>query len=214
MASIRRSPAFIIATALAFTSSARATPIDDQAFFASIPHTFIPWELNGSGLPVMLANGGAQPMPVNEYASSGVTFVGQPWWVNDGGADFDAAQLIGGSPEISLIATSPELIMHFSVPVRAFGFWVISNVTAPGDPTLQARDGDGIVIESVSLTGPLLDGTIGLADYGFMGILSDVNIASVRITGAATEYDNFRFSAVPEPGTLALLSVLLFLRRR
>jgi hypothetical protein len=191
-----------------------ATPIADQSFFDSIAHTFIPWELDGSGAPVVLGNGASQPMPLGEYASVGVTFIGEPHWVNDAGIDFDLAQMIGGTPENSLIPLGPDLVISFSTPVRAFGLWVISNNSLPGDPVFEARDAGGSLLESVTLSGPLLDGTIGGADYGFMGILSNVDIASIRITGAATEYDNFRFSAVPEPGSLALACLVLLLRRR
>lgn len=69
----------------------------------------------------------------------------------------------------------------------------------------------------MTFTGGLVDGTIGIATYGFMGITSTTPIAAVDIVKDATILDNFRFSTVPEPSATAaaaLCGVLVTLARR
>jgi hypothetical protein len=101
--------------------------------------------------PVILSNGSSREMPFGEYAALGFTFNPVIRWINDAGPDFDAAQAIGGSPEISIPSgTKDDYFINFSVPVRAFGFWVINNNTAGVTPVFEAYGANGL-IETVRL---------------------------------------------------------------
>jgi len=194
-------------------SSANAAAITDASFFTAIPHTLVTFEVNGGGGPVVLGNGASQTMPAGEYAAQGFTFSRDIHWVNDGSADFDAAQLIGGSPSTSMfyqLGNPPgnDYFLNFTVPVRAFGFWVIHYNGEAFQPTFAAFNSGGQLIDQVTF-GPLFrDGSIGFADYGFMGIAANEDIASVRIQQSFTEFDNLNFSPVPEPGTSALFGLV------
>jgi len=206
---------------------AKAVSILDDDFFSGIPHTLVTFETDGSGNPVVLDEGGHRDLPDDEYAALGFTFDldwGLPFmtleWVNDGSPDFDAAQAIGGSPE-NLITRNGlyenGFSIVFSVPVRAFGLWVVMNNTYPNvpSPTFEAY-GDGGLIETVLFEGPAIDGSIGIADYGFLGIVAEENISHFHIATVVTGYDNFMFSPVPEPATISLVAIgaLVMLRRR
>lgn len=206
--------------AIALAMPARAGIILDADFFSTIPHSLVTFETDGSGEPVNLGWGESQDMPYDEYATLGFTFNPGIRWVNDGSDSFDAAQAIGGSPEIGIPSSiEGDYFIDFSVPVRAFGFWVINNSMAVEIPVFEAY-GAGGLIETVQFNGAAIDGTIedadyGDADYGFLGIVADQDITNIHITKEATVLDNFMFSAVPEPTTLLLLGLgAVMLRRR
>ncbi len=198
-----------------FSPSAFAVVILDADFFSTIPHTLVTFETDGSGLPVVLGQGASRSMPYDEYAALGFTFNPSIKWVNDASSDFDAAQAIGGSPEIGIpSAASDDYFVHFSVPVRAFGFWVINNSNIQEIPVFEAYGTNGL-IETVQFTGVAIDGTIGIAEYGFLGIVADQDITEIHTTKEATVFDNFMYSAVPEPATICLLGLGgLALRRK
>lgn len=182
--------------------------IDDDSFFDSIPHTLVTFEDDGSGNPVVLLFNVARDLPAEEYAALGFSFDQDIEWRNDLGGSFDAAQAIGGSPDIMIPGSSfDDFRIEFSIPVLAFGFWVIDNNQVAEVPVFTAMDSAGDVIETVTFAGSLVDGTVGAADYGFMGIRSATPIASVRITKSAAGLDNFRFTAVPEATGATLLIV-------
>jgi hypothetical protein len=162
-------------------------------------------------------------MPSDAYAPQGVLFTGTNMsWVNDGNSAFDAAQTIGGSPTISIPSSlCNQFTMTFTVPVRAFGFFVVNNRTAdPIGPTFVARDAQGNILDTASWDAKFIDGTITTpsttADYGFMGITTPELIASVTVTKQAAIMDDLRFSPVPTPGAIALGAAagLVGLRRR
>lgn len=205
--------------------SASAALITDPSFFNGIPTTVINFETDGAGNPITLIQGQRQAMPTDAYAPQGVTFVGvgaPVYWVNDGNAAFDAAQSIGGSPVNSIPSSlCNQFTMSFSVPVRAFGFFVVNNRTAdPIGPSFVARDSEGNILETALWDAKFIDGTITspntTADYGFMGITTSALISSVTITKQAAIMDDLRFSPVPGPGALALGAAAGFvgLRRR
>lgn len=211
------------AGSLAATHSAGAALITDASYFDGIPTTVINFETDGAGNPITLIQGQRQAMPSDAYAPQGVAFVGTNMsWVNDGNSAFDAAQSIGGSPTVSIPSSVCNLFtMTFSVPVRAFGFFVVNNRTAdPIGPTFVARDAQGNVLDTASWDAKFIDGTITtpntVADYGFMGITASDLIASVTVTKQAAIMDDLRFSPVPTPGAVALSGVagLVGLRRR
>jgi hypothetical protein len=213
------------ALASALTGLARADVITDPSFFNPYPTTVINFETTGAGAPVTLIDGQTLAMPTTAYAPQGVTFTGvgsSVYWVNDGNAAFDAAQLVGGSPNNSIPSSlTNQFTMTFSVPVRAFGFFVANNRTAdPAGPLFVARDINGTIIGSAQFGAQFIDGTFTapntVADYGFMGILTATNIASVTVTKQAAILDDLRFCQVPAPGALALSAAggLVLLRRK
>jgi hypothetical protein len=199
---------------VAWAVPVRAGIILDADFFSGIPHTLVTFEADGSGNPVNLYNGETRPMPFDEYATLGFTFNPEIIWVNDKGVNFDAAQAIGGSPENSISAWNNNFFINFSVPVQVFGFWVVNNNKARVTPVFEAYGANGL-IETVRFEGAAIDGTIGIADYGFLGIVADEGITGIHTTKEATIFDNFMFSAIPEPATILLLALgSLFLTRR
>ncbi len=202
---------------------ASATVIDSAAYFTSIPHTHITWELDGAGAPVALMQGQSLVMPANEYATLGLLFENQVRWVNDGTGAFDAAQTLGGASMNNAIPSAfvNTFAFTFSVPVRSFGFWIANNrVADPAGPTIQAFDAGGNLLGTVQFAGALIDGSVTVggvtADYGFMGLETTTDVARVVVTKQAAILDDLRYSAVPAPGTTALLGLmgLAALRRR
>jgi len=190
-------------------SAAQAGPIYDASFFSSISHTTINFETDRDGNSVVVAEGQTLYMYGDEYSPFGVAFDQDIYWVNDNGNDFEAAQAIGGSPEISIpgpAVVMTDLIMSFNVPVRAFGLWVIDRNNKPNVPSFQARNASGGIIETVTFQGAFVDGSVGIQDYGLMGIYAEQNIASVKLSYDYTGFDNLMFSPVPEPGCAVLLA--------
>lgn len=200
-------------------SHAFAGVISDSSFFNSIPSTLIDFETNGAGAPLTLVDGQIALMPGAEYAAMGVTFSPNIYWVNDQSAVFDTAQTLGGSLDHAIPSSQVNAFtMSFSVPVRSFGFWVVSN-TAFADPVFVARDASNNILETVTFTGGLVDGVVSSANvtaaYGFMGVYSSTPIASVTITKGAAIFDDLRFSStVPAPGLLPAGLVLLTIAQR
>jgi hypothetical protein len=211
--------------ASAAASDAQASFITDPSFFNDYPSTLINFETDGMGQTISLIQGQTREMPVGEYASLGVTFTGSGspvYWVNDGNGAFDVAQMIGGSPTISIPSSlTNTFTLAFSTTVRAFGFFVVNNRGLdPSGPTFVVRDTAGNIIETAQFSPTFVDGTITspntTADYGFMGVLTSVPIGSVTISKQAAILDDLRFSAVPSPGTAVVAGVgaLLISRRR
>jgi hypothetical protein len=200
---------------------APATVILDSDFFAGTTHTVITFETDGKGSKLNIPEGQSQSMPADEYAQYGFTFEPDISWVNDAGPAFDEAQAIGGSPEIGIpAADEDDFTINFSLPVRAFGFWVINCTEQTRQPysypTLEAYGAEGL-IEAAAFEGDAIDGVVGdAAEYGFLGIASDQLITSVHVTKGAAMLDNFTFSPVPEPATVILLGLgfLVLLRAR
>jgi len=208
----------VIGAVAAFSAApARAGIITDRAFFGDIDSTLIDFETDGDGDSVTLPSAQSQSMAAMEYASQGLVFDTPVAWTNDGNGDFDAAQAIGASPDNAIPSSDFDVIeISFTEMVRAFGFFVATNNVVGDAPTLIARDADGAVIESVVFGDAFHHGTIGIADYGFMGVTSDIPIASVEITKTAAIFDDFHLSAVPGPGGVGLfgLAGLIAGRRR
>jgi hypothetical protein len=226
---------FPVAVVVFFFSSrpASAMVILDSDFFSGTTRTVITFETDGMGNLLDLGQGQSQSMPADEYAHYGFTFEPSISWVNDASPAFDEAQVIGGSPEIGIPAGVNDFTINFSVPVRAFGFWVINNPLAQDELypglTLQAYGADGL-IEEVIFEGDAIDGVIvshdydGIpfddiedrAEYGFLGIASEKFITSAHVTKGATMLDNFTYSPIPEPATFLILNLgfLVLLRKR
>lgn len=215
----RRAGAGVASLALALSAGpAAADTIDDRGFFDPIPHTTIDFESRGDGSPLSLIDGQSLLMPANEYASLGVTFGPEVRWVNDGNPAFDAAQFIGGSPQVAIPSADVDLFdIFFSTPVRAVGMFVANNrVEDPSGPVFTAYDAGGAVLGTASFGAAFIDGSIGVADYGFMGILAGQDIARIRVTKEAAILDDLTFSPVPSPGAASLLGcgALVAARRR
>lgn len=206
-------PAFVVAGVVSVASLSSGGAIYDAGFFDSIPTTVIDFETDGSGGAVGLANAGLAGMPAGEYAGLGVTFSPAVNWVNDGGASFDAAQTLAGSPEIAISyddGDGPETFsILFSVPVRSVGLVVIDNNSDLfGDPPVfTAYDNGDNPLGMVTFSGVAVDGTVGSADYGFLGLCADVDIARLEITKDAAIFDDLTFSSMPSPGALGLFGL-------
>ncbi len=187
--------------------------ITDRAFFGPYPSTTIDFETRGNGAPLTgltngpLVTGETVAMPANEYAAQGIQFNTPVNWVNDGNASFDAAQIFAGSPIVSIpSSTVNTFTFTFMVPVRAFGFFVANNrVDHPSGPTMVARDSGGNIIEMAQWGAQFIDGSVGVADYGFMGIFTDGLITSVTITKQSAIFDDLIFAEVPTPGAAFVL---------
>ena len=94
-----------------------------------------------------------------------------------------------------LFFADDNFLIVFSGQIRAFGVWVVNNNMKAVIPTFTALDAGGGTIETVQFAGAAIDGTIGgIADYGFLGIVSATPIASVRMVKDATIFDDLRFS--------------------
>jgi uncharacterized protein (TIGR03382 family) len=215
----------VLAAAGALAPSSRAAYISDPSFFAPFPTTLINFETDGQGNPITLIQGQRLAMPSNAYAPQGVTFtgVGSPvYWVNDGNAAFDAAQILEGSPVNSIPSSlCNQFTLTFATPVRAFGFFVCNNRTAdPIGPSFVAKDAQGNVIDTANWDSKFIHGTTTgpntTADYGFMGLSTGTPIASVTITKQAAIFDDLHFTQVPTPGVLSLGAAagVAVLRRR
>lgn len=200
-------------------SGASGAIITDVAFFNSIPSTVIDFETDGTGSPVSLIPGGSQAMPATEYQSLGVSFSPSVNWVRDGNANFVSVQGLLGLGQVCIPgAALSAFTIDFNVPVRAFGLWIINNENATGlpRPSFTARNAMGSPLETAVYTGGAIDGQIGLASYGFLGIFATEDIASVTVTRGGAVMDNLTYSAVPAPGAgvLGALSAGALLARR
>ena len=181
---------------LAFmTTPLAAEVIDDASYFEGFSMTIATFERDGGGNLVVLEEGESRHMPPDEYAALGFTFAPAIRWVNDADPEFDAAQAIGGSPPIAIPgAGADDFVIEFSEHVRAFGLWVVKNRLVDPPPRFTAYDRNGDVVDSVVFTGDLVDGVLGIAEYGFMGIAGDVPIARVRIQKEAAIFDDLTFT--------------------
>jgi hypothetical protein len=194
--------------AAALAGGAGATPVDSRDFFSPFSPTLTTWEVRGNGAPITLLEGGTMALPAGEYASSGFTFSQDIAWVNDGSATFNAAQALAGSPEIAIpSAAFNSFDILFTVPTDAFGFVVINNSGASAPPAFTAFNALNQPIETVTWGAAFIDGTVGNAEYGFMGISSPADkIARVSVTKQAAILDDFLFATIPGPGAAAVLA--------
>lgn len=199
----------ITAAVTLITPVADAAIINDRTFFDSIPHTEINWESRGNGDPVLngsnipLINGETFPMPLTEYAAQGITFLDQVNWVNDGNGSFDAAQLVGGgSPILSIPSANIDFFrIRFDVPIRGFAFFVANNrVDDPTGPVIVAKDINGNVLETINWGPTFIDGSVGVADYGYFGLQTQALIRTIEISKQSAILDNFIYAEIPSPG--------------
>lgn len=212
----------------ALVGGASADPIADRGYFGP-GATVIDFESRGDGAPVVsddldpLLEGETMLLPAGEYASSGVVFSQDIFWVNDGTPTFDAAQILGGlsgqggSQSLSIPSTwIGAFDMIFTTPVEAFGFFVADNWSEEGREAVsfQAYDASDALIDSQVFAGGFVDDTVtalnSTAAYGFMGISrsDDQNpISRVTITKGAAILDDLVFTQVPAPGAVGVLGV-------
>jgi len=216
--------------------SATAGPIFDRSFFDKQPATTIDFETDENSQPLGLIEGQTLAMPVNAYASQGILFGSPIAWVNDGNADFDAAQITEGSPNHAIpSSTVGSFEIFFTGVVRAFGIFVASNATDdPNGPSIIIKDDEGVVIDEINLYdfgGGFVHGEFGDADYGFMGysIGGDIpdagkggkgdgrRIGSIIVTKQSAIFDDLVFSPIPTPGAWMLgaaAAITAFRRKR
>lgn len=193
----------------AMAGSALAAPITDRSFFDDLSPTVIDFETDGSGAGMNLIQGQIQTLPANEYSSLGVRFNQNIAWVNDGNAQFDAAQILAATPVVSIPSSQfNSFSVLFDVPVEAFGMFVANNRAADQvGPSFTAYDADGMVIETVTWGNEFIEGGFSLVDYGFMGISSPgVLIARVEISKQAAILDDLTFAVIPAPGAMGVLA--------
>lgn len=232
---VRRAAAGAI-TVTVLASSARAGfvssgPIMDKDFFKEGPSILIDFETRADGTTIDLLDGQSSDMPGDEYADYdpmdlftppvGASFSPEIDWVDDGNSQFEAALAMGGSEEnaIPSASTDPvtpitEFDVTFTLPVTAFGFFVVNNDAAGlGDPPVfEAYDMNDQLITSVDFgtsgSSPFIDGSFGDVDYGFMGIFSNIPIKRVHITKDAAIFDDLIFAPVPAPSSLLAMTAL------
>jgi len=184
-------------------------------YFDTIPHTFVDFETDGSGTPVLLAENSVRPMPLDEYAALGFTVDVDALWLRDAGPSATQARdTYGGGDNVMKFPSYNIFSIEFSTPINAFGFWLMKSNLFVNNPLFEAY-GDNGLIETAEFSGSLIDDSIGVIDYGFLGIATDQPITRIDITtNAILALDNFMFVPVPEPTTLLLLSLGgLFLRK-
>lgn len=172
--------------------------VSDVSFFTGIPHAFLTFDLDRSGEPVVVAPGGVKVMPGDEYARHGLVFQPEVWWGNEADPLTDQVQALGGSPEI-LLQNPGEFDWAFTVPVYAFGFWMISSGGPSAlRPEIVALGTGGLELGRVVFGPDVQHGAVGSLSYGFVGIVSDSPIAGGRIEHAAFSIDNLHFTSVPQ----------------
>lgn len=158
-------------------------------------------------------------MPAAEYQSLGFVFDRDIAWVNDANASFNGAQSLVGSPQNAIpSAAFGSFEILFSTPTDAFGFVVINNVNATIEPSFTAYNAANLVIETVTWSPAFTQGTLGIAEYGFMGIASPQDkIARITLTKQTALFDDFLFATIPGPGAAGIVGLGLTLaagRRR
>lgn len=195
----------IVVAVSSWHSSAVGGIISDAGFFTGLSHTFVNFETRSGGASVTLGSGSSQAMPSTEYQSLGVLIGPGATWTNDAGSSFDQAQAIGGSPTIALSAGGAAFSIQFTSPVQAMGLFVMQNKNG-ATATLTAFDASNKLIQTVTLSGETIDGTVGVANYGFLGFVSSVGIARVSVAASPSLYDNLYFSSVPSPGAVGLVA--------
>lgn len=196
-----------------------AVVLSGPEYFDAIPHTFVDFETDGSGTPVLLAEGQSRLMSSTEYAALGFTFDAGASWLNDGGSSTAQAQAIyGGGYNVMKFPYQNIFSIYLTTPIDSFGFWLMKSNSYVNDPLFEAHTyGPDGLIESAEFSGDLIDGSIGVIDYGFLGIAADQPITRIDITTDQTlTLDNFMFVPVPEPATLLLLGIggLTFRKRK
>lgn len=203
-------------------AAAPAGVITSRAVFDAFPRTTFTFNADGAGTPITLNAGADLLMPTATYTAQGLTFSPAVRWVNDDGTDFDAAQTIGGSPQVAIapFVGAGAFNLNFSGTVRSAGIFIIWNNTAqaPTAPTLRAFAAGNVLLETVQLSPANRAGAIGVADYGFLGLFNASPIVRLEITGASAIYDDLIISPeiVPAPGTapIGLLGIALLAARR
>jgi len=219
--------AVVICSVLAIAAAGlHAGVISDAGFFTSLSYTRLQFETYADGSPVVLGSGLTMTFYYDEYqADYGVWFDFEPYgypqdisFGNDSDPNFDSAQAVGGSLQIAIPGASEDsFAVVFDDPVRSVGFWVVNNSNFSTKPQFVAKNSSGTVLETVTFEGSLIDGSFANAQYGFMGIYADEDIARLVITKDATLLDNLTFSEMPEPVSLTLLAaggLAALLRRR
>lgn len=199
----------------AVTSS--ASPINDASYFETLPHVLIDFDTYADGTPLGFPVDTVTTMSPVQYLSKGILLSYDFRWDSSAHPDFAAARAIGGSPLFDLmIGSQPnQPVVTFTNDVSAFGFWVIARQLRSGLTRFDAYDAHQQLIESVSFGPTFVDGTIGIAQFGFMGIAAP-GIHSVVVTssspslGVYAVFDNLTYTTVPEPNTSAMCSSALF----
>ncbi|MBN2212515.1 MAG: hypothetical protein JW709_14050 [Sedimentisphaerales bacterium] len=196
---------WIVGVSLACCSLAHGQAFYHSDYIYDLLNTLITFETDGSGNPVIVLPGSSELLPANEYADWGFTFNRNIYWVNDGGADFDAAQAIGGSLENAIPSSAVNdfyVIFDTSTIVHSFGFWVVQWTGAATDVTFQIWSASSL-LDTIVFTDLAVDGQIGVAEYGFVGYTTNETIRYIRITKSAAILDNFVFSpmsvVLPDP---------------
>lgn len=204
-------------------AAADAAIITSKSFFDEISSTTITFDVTGAGAPISLIEGQSLTMPTAEYQAQGVLFQSPIHWINDGTPAFDVAQLMGGSPDISIPSTAIDsFTILFTIPVRSVGLFVANNhIVDPAGPSFIARDAQNNILQSLAfgsqdIASPFVAGRFQFVDYGFMGLTSEAPIASLTINKQAAIFDDLIFSAqVPSPSSLLPLGfAAVFAARR
>jgi len=214
-----------VVASLFLHSAARGDIIDDKSDFVG-EFTVIDFETTATGESFGIEAGDYTWVGAGGYSALGVTFSAAdpnegPWVVDSNPSpQFDAAHAVAGSPP-KFLAVEPTffpllggyLQFTFDNSVNAVGVSII-NWSDGGPVRMEVYDSLGELIDSVEFTGSVIDGIIPGADfgnpydvqYGFLGLFSpEVPIAYGLIYEDRTEFDDFHFGVIPEPGTIVLI---------
>jgi len=209
---------WITASAMgASTISAHAAIIDDPSFFDNIPHTFVDFETRDDGSPLPLEKGQFAFAPLDEYAKLGfAAFRMNIAWEWSADPDVQQALTEGATPTklLRMLPNSPSRSygFFFAEDQRSVGMFVTRETMFSSEPmTITMVDRQGDVIEILTVSDDLIDGSAGSIEYGYVGASSSDGIAGVIFSADnifAYGIDDFRFSQIPTPGAIAPLVLL------
>lgn len=153
---------------------------DDRSAFAGVPGTLLDFETRADGTDPFdgFSMSEGVDSPTDEYAAQGFVVEGTtPVWIRIFRDGFPEVLEQAGSPDIlfGIAATNSTVVeLQFTTPLQSVGFLALSTrlafLPAPDPTELRFYDQFNELIVALTLDGPLLDGTIGDIEFGYMGV--------------------------------------------